>query len=228
MDSYKYFCCVCDGIKKFVTNWCLSSISHKFFFVVGCSSSCQMKKYKNNGLVNWLCNHCIRSSFQATGDMNNLIMIWEAETCKHLYKFTGHKGAVSVRALPPSVGPAMTSPPHQTHALLFCRASPSGRALTTSTARPTTAPSRCGTWMKTPTWKPCRYLWIDLPARWNLADSHRASPQLRPPGRHHRPGLPEPRALRDGRRAGPLSEGVEDRRGVAAGVPRPRVSPFRR
>uniref|UniRef100_A0A8C8J617 U3 small nucleolar RNA-interacting protein 2 n=1 Tax=Oncorhynchus tshawytscha TaxID=74940 RepID=A0A8C8J617_ONCTS len=27
--------------------------------------------------------------------MNKLIMIWEAATCKHLYKFTGHKGPVS-------------------------------------------------------------------------------------------------------------------------------------
>lgn len=25
-------------------------------------------------------------------------MIWEAETCKHLYKFTGHKGPVSVKS----------------------------------------------------------------------------------------------------------------------------------
>uniref|UniRef100_A0A665TQ70 U3 small nucleolar RNA-interacting protein 2 n=1 Tax=Echeneis naucrates TaxID=173247 RepID=A0A665TQ70_ECHNA len=33
--------------------------------------------------------------YMATGDMNKLIMIWEAETCKHLYKFTGHKGPVS-------------------------------------------------------------------------------------------------------------------------------------
>ncbi|XP_066528195.1 U3 small nucleolar RNA-interacting protein 2 [Hoplias malabaricus] len=33
--------------------------------------------------------------YLATGDMNKLIMIWEAATCKHLYKFTGHKGAVS-------------------------------------------------------------------------------------------------------------------------------------
>lgn len=30
--------------------------------------------------------------------MNKLIMIWEAETCKHLYKFTGHKGPVSVKS----------------------------------------------------------------------------------------------------------------------------------
>ncbi|TMS19130.1 U3 small nucleolar RNA-interacting protein 2 [Larimichthys crocea] len=36
--------------------------------------------------------------YLATGDMNKLIMIWEAETCKHLYKFTGHKGPVSVRS----------------------------------------------------------------------------------------------------------------------------------
>ncbi|XP_029006001.1 U3 small nucleolar RNA-interacting protein 2 isoform X2 [Betta splendens] len=33
--------------------------------------------------------------YLATGDMNKLIMIWEAETCKHLYKFPGHKGPVS-------------------------------------------------------------------------------------------------------------------------------------
>ncbi|KAM7422730.1 hypothetical protein PAMA_010669 [Pampus argenteus] len=33
--------------------------------------------------------------YLATGDINKLIMIWEAGTCKHLYKFTGHKGPVS-------------------------------------------------------------------------------------------------------------------------------------
>ncbi|XP_053725232.1 U3 small nucleolar RNA-interacting protein 2 isoform X1 [Synchiropus splendidus] len=33
--------------------------------------------------------------YLATGDMNKLIMIWEADTLKHLYKFTGHKGPVS-------------------------------------------------------------------------------------------------------------------------------------
>ncbi|XP_063072461.1 U3 small nucleolar RNA-interacting protein 2 isoform X2 [Engraulis encrasicolus] len=33
--------------------------------------------------------------YLATGDMNNLIMIWEAATCKHLYEFTGHRGPVS-------------------------------------------------------------------------------------------------------------------------------------
>ncbi|KAJ7999894.1 hypothetical protein DPEC_G00199140 [Dallia pectoralis] len=33
--------------------------------------------------------------YLATGDMNKLIMIWEAPTCKHLYKFTGHRGPVS-------------------------------------------------------------------------------------------------------------------------------------
>uniref|UniRef100_A0A3B4B204 U3 small nucleolar RNA-interacting protein 2 n=1 Tax=Periophthalmus magnuspinnatus TaxID=409849 RepID=A0A3B4B204_9GOBI len=33
--------------------------------------------------------------YLATGDMNKLIMIWEADTCKHLYRFTGHKGPVS-------------------------------------------------------------------------------------------------------------------------------------
>lgn len=45
----------------------------------------------------------------------------------------------------------------QTHAV-FCRVSRSGRGLTTSTARLTTARSKCGTWTKTPTWKLCRYL----------------------------------------------------------------------
>ncbi|KAL7843686.1 hypothetical protein AOLI_G00251980 [Acnodon oligacanthus] len=33
--------------------------------------------------------------YLATGDMNKLIMIWEAATCKFLYKFTGHRDAVS-------------------------------------------------------------------------------------------------------------------------------------
>ncbi|KAM4612649.1 U3 small nucleolar RNA-interacting protein 2 isoform 2-T2 [Polymixia lowei] len=33
--------------------------------------------------------------YLATGDMNKLIMIWDAGTCTHLYKFTGHRGPVS-------------------------------------------------------------------------------------------------------------------------------------
>ncbi|XP_017566607.2 U3 small nucleolar RNA-interacting protein 2 isoform X2 [Pygocentrus nattereri] len=33
--------------------------------------------------------------YLATGDLNKLIMIWEAATCKFLYKFTGHRDAVS-------------------------------------------------------------------------------------------------------------------------------------
>ncbi|XP_061473904.1 U3 small nucleolar RNA-interacting protein 2 [Rhineura floridana] len=33
--------------------------------------------------------------YLATGDRNKLIMIWEAATCSHLYKFTGHRDAVS-------------------------------------------------------------------------------------------------------------------------------------
>ncbi|XP_024125683.1 U3 small nucleolar RNA-interacting protein 2 isoform X1 [Oryzias melastigma] len=33
--------------------------------------------------------------YLASGDMNKLIMIWEGDTCKHLYKFTGHKAPVS-------------------------------------------------------------------------------------------------------------------------------------
>uniref|UniRef100_A0A6J0UH88 U3 small nucleolar RNA-interacting protein 2 isoform X1 n=1 Tax=Pogona vitticeps TaxID=103695 RepID=A0A6J0UH88_9SAUR len=33
--------------------------------------------------------------YLATGDRNKLIMIWEAATCQHLYRFTGHRDAVS-------------------------------------------------------------------------------------------------------------------------------------
>nr|XP_028574561.1 U3 small nucleolar RNA-interacting protein 2 [Podarcis muralis] len=33
--------------------------------------------------------------YLATGDRNKLILIWEAATCSHLYKFTGHRDAVS-------------------------------------------------------------------------------------------------------------------------------------
>ncbi|XP_043108401.1 U3 small nucleolar RNA-interacting protein 2 isoform X2 [Puntigrus tetrazona] len=33
--------------------------------------------------------------YLASGDMNKLIMIWDPMTCKHLYKFKGHRGAVS-------------------------------------------------------------------------------------------------------------------------------------
>ncbi|XP_053152145.1 U3 small nucleolar RNA-interacting protein 2 isoform X2 [Hemicordylus capensis] len=33
--------------------------------------------------------------YLATGDRHKIIMIWEAATCKHLYKFTGHRDAVS-------------------------------------------------------------------------------------------------------------------------------------
>uniref|UniRef100_A0A8D2LKJ8 U3 small nucleolar RNA-interacting protein 2 n=1 Tax=Varanus komodoensis TaxID=61221 RepID=A0A8D2LKJ8_VARKO len=33
--------------------------------------------------------------YLATGDRNKLIMIWEATTCSHLYKFTGHRDTVS-------------------------------------------------------------------------------------------------------------------------------------
>ena len=34
--------------------------------------------------------------FQASGDMNRAIIIWEPDTCKQLYKLKGHRGAVSV------------------------------------------------------------------------------------------------------------------------------------
>lgn len=54
---------------------------------------------------------CILTSFKATGDMNKFIMIWEAETCKRLYKFTGHKGPVSVRPSHSSVGPVRAAAP---------------------------------------------------------------------------------------------------------------------
>ena len=47
--------------------------------------------------------------------------------------------------------------------------------------------------------------------------------QLRAPGRHHGSGLSEPGALRDGGGSGQHREGLEDHRGVPAGVPRPRV-----
>ncbi|XP_029455381.1 U3 small nucleolar RNA-interacting protein 2 [Rhinatrema bivittatum] len=33
--------------------------------------------------------------YLATGDKNKLILIWAAETCSHLYKFPGHRDAVS-------------------------------------------------------------------------------------------------------------------------------------
>nr|XP_055040808.1 U3 small nucleolar RNA-interacting protein 2 isoform X1 [Misgurnus anguillicaudatus] len=33
--------------------------------------------------------------YLATGDMNRFIMIWDAATCKHLYKLRGHRDAVS-------------------------------------------------------------------------------------------------------------------------------------
>lgn len=34
---------------------------------------------------------------QASGDRSKLILIWEAQSCQHLYTFTGHRDAVSVR-----------------------------------------------------------------------------------------------------------------------------------
>lgn len=37
--------------------------------------------------------------FLASGDRSKLILIWEAQSCQHLYTFTGHRDAVSVRAL---------------------------------------------------------------------------------------------------------------------------------
>lgn len=36
---------------------------------------------------------------QASGDRSKLILIWEAQSCQHLYTFTGHRDAVSVGAV---------------------------------------------------------------------------------------------------------------------------------
>lgn len=47
-----------------------------------------------------MCSVCLwlLSSFpQASGDRSKLILIWEAQSCQHLYTFTGHRDAVSVR-----------------------------------------------------------------------------------------------------------------------------------
>lgn len=37
-------------------------------------------------------------TLQASGDCSKLILIWEAQSCQHLYTFTGHRDAVSVRS----------------------------------------------------------------------------------------------------------------------------------
>lgn len=58
--------------------------------------------------------------YLATGDMNKLIMIWEAATCKHLYKFTGHRGPVSVKYTPFHTFPYI----HFFHLLLFLLSHP--------------------------------------------------------------------------------------------------------
>ncbi|XP_014385209.1 PREDICTED: U3 small nucleolar RNA-interacting protein 2, partial [Myotis brandtii] len=39
--------------------------------------------------------------YLASGDRSKLILIWEAPSCRHLYTFTGHRDAVSVRSGPP-------------------------------------------------------------------------------------------------------------------------------
>lgn len=33
--------------------------------------------------------------YLASGDRSKLILIWEAQSCRHLYTFTGHRDAVS-------------------------------------------------------------------------------------------------------------------------------------
>jgi ribosomal RNA-processing protein 9 len=48
----------------------------------------------------WVCGMCLWPSSlspQASGDCSKLILIWEAQSCRHLYTFTGHRDAVSVR-----------------------------------------------------------------------------------------------------------------------------------
>lgn len=97
--------------------------------------------------------------YLATGDMNKLIMIWEAATCKHLYKFTGHRGPVSVSSSCFKMCFLLNSyfccTLSQTEPSILHRACLSGGAPMTCTVPLTTAPSRCGTWTKTPMWKPC-------------------------------------------------------------------------
>ena len=112
---------------------------------------------------------CPFSCFQATGDMNKLIMIWEAATCKHVYKFTGHRGPVSVSLpslwlqFPPPLYfqffPCLWLAVLLYLGLILCffpRGWRSGEVLTTCTAPHTIAQSKCGTWMRTPMWKLCK------------------------------------------------------------------------
>lgn len=44
-----------------------------------------------------VCRWPLPSFPQASGDRSKLILIWEAQSCQHLYTFTGHRDAVSVR-----------------------------------------------------------------------------------------------------------------------------------
>lgn len=44
-----------------------------------------------------MCLWLLPSFPQASGDRSKLILIWEAQSCQHLYTFTGHRDAVSVR-----------------------------------------------------------------------------------------------------------------------------------
>lgn len=70
--------------------------------------------------------------------MNKFIMIWEAETCKHLYKFTGHKGPVSVRPLPFSLGLIRSAAPLHAWNIL----SPAGSLVQEGDSRPLQCVSR--------------------------------------------------------------------------------------
>lgn len=47
--------------------------------------------------VGGVCLWSLPSFPQASGDRSKLILIWEAQSCQHLYTFTGHRDAVSVR-----------------------------------------------------------------------------------------------------------------------------------
>lgn len=50
------------------------------------------------GPVHGGCLWSLSSFLQASGDRSKLILIWEAQSCQHLYTFTGHRDAVSVRS----------------------------------------------------------------------------------------------------------------------------------
>lgn len=74
-------------------------------------------------------------------------MIWEAETCKHLYKFTGHKGPVSVSDTSFCVNLHISNVQERIVQSVCSRLRVfrSGKELMTCTVHHTTVQSRCGT-----------------------------------------------------------------------------------